>query len=218
MVDGQPVQSRLEFQFGPDRSSSLGMTNPRHNSEGLSDSRATGQSEDPVSAGDLMRDFNQALVRMLQLRLGSHEDAREIAQEAYAKLLVVGNDKVVSYHRAYLFRIAQNLATDLLRKRAYMELPEPDDLDLWRDPAANPERSARVSQVVERLPALLAELPSNCIEAFRLVRIKQLSFAEAAARMGLTERMVRIHVARALAYCQQHLDGITDDLAGEGNE
>jgi len=194
------------------------MTNPKDNPEGPSGSREASQSEGPVSAEELMKDFNQALVRMLKLRLGSYEDAREIAQEAYAKLLVVGNDKVVSYHRAYLFRIAQNLATDLLRKRAYMELPEPDDLGLWRDPAANPERSARVAQIVDRLPAILAELPHNCTEAFRLVRIKQLSFAEAATRMGLTERMVRIHVARALAYCQQHLDGITDDLAGEGNE
>lgn len=194
------------------------MTNPKDNPEGLSASREASQAGDPVSAEELMKGFNQALVRMLKLRLGSYEDAREIAQEAYAKLLVVGSDKVVSYHRAYLFRIAQNLATDLLRKRAYMELPEPDDLGLWRDPAANPERSARVAQIVDRLPAILAELPHNCTEAFRLVRIKQLSFAEAAARMGLTERMVRIHVARALAYCQQHLDGITDDLAGEGNE
>lgn len=175
-------------------------------------------SAEGVSAEALMKDFNQALVRMLQLRLGSYEDAREIAQEAYAKLLVVGDKKVVSYHRAYLFRIAQNLATDLLRRRAYMERPEPADLGLWRDPVANPERSARLSQVVEKLPAILAQLPHNCTEAFRLVRIQQLSFAEAATRMGLTERMVRIHVARALAHCQHHLDGITDDLAGERDE
>lgn len=194
------------------------MTNPKDNPEDPSDNREASQAGSPVSAEELMKGFNQALVRMLQSRLGSYEDAREIAQEAYAKLLVVGNDKVVSYHRAYLFRIAQNLATDLLRKRAYMELPEPDDLGLWRDPAANPVRSARVAQIVGRLPAILAELPHNCTEAFRLVRIKQLSFTQAATRMGLTERMVRIHVARALAFCQQHLDGITDDLAGEGNE
>jgi RNA polymerase sigma-70 factor (ECF subfamily) len=168
-----------------------------------------------MSAEALMRDFNQSLVRMLQARLGSYEDAREVAQEAYAKLLVAGGDKVASYHRAYLLRIAQNLATDLLRKRAYTELPEPDDLGAWRDQTADPVRSARVAQVVKRLPAILAELPPTCTEAFRLVRIQQLSFAEAAARMGLTERMVRIHVARALAYCQRHLDGITDDCAGE---
>ena len=69
------------------------MTHLKENPEDRPGSRETSPSQGPVSAEDLMKDFNQALVRMLQLRLGSHEDAREIAQEAYAKLLVVGNDE-----------------------------------------------------------------------------------------------------------------------------
>lgn len=164
-----------------------------------------------VSAEQLVRDFNQTLVRMLQVRLGSREDALEVAQEAYAKLLNLGSEPAVSFHRAYLFRIAQNLATDLLRKRAYAEQPVLEELDLWPDPGANPERSAIAAQAVDRLPGLLAELPHNCAEAFRLVRVEQMSFAAAAVRLGLTERMVRIHVARALAYCQERLDGIAKE-------
>lgn len=42
--------------------------------------------EAPASAEALVRAFNQSLVRVLQLRLGSYEDAREVAQEAYARL------------------------------------------------------------------------------------------------------------------------------------
>ncbi len=168
-----------------------------------------------VPAEQLVRDFNQTLVRMLQARLGSYEDAREVAQEAYAKLLNLGSEPAVSFHRAYLFRIAQNLATDLLRKRAYAEQPDPGELDLWPDPGASPERSAIAAQVMDRLPGLLAELPENCAEAFRLVRVEQKSFAEAALRLGLTERMVRIHVARALVYCQERLDGLASGT-GEG--
>lgn len=162
---------------------------------------------EPASAEALVRAFNQSLVRVLQLRLGSYEDAREVAQEAYARLLNLDGGRVISYHRAYLFRIAHNLVTDILRRRAYVETPDHDVLDAWPDPTANPEGAAHAAQVVERLPALLAELPPKCGEAFRLVRIEQLSFSEAAERMGLTERMIRIHVARALAHCQSRLDG-----------
>jgi len=161
-------------------------------------------------AEQLVRDFNQSLVRMLQHRLGSYEDAREVAQEAYAKLLNLGEGPGISFHRAYLFRIAQNLATDLLRRRAYMEQTAPDLLDFRADPAASPERSANAAQIVSRLPALLAELPFNCAESFRLVRMEQLEFAEAARRLGLTERMIRIHVARALAYCQERMEGVAE--------
>lgn len=162
------------------------------------------------NAEQLVRDFNQSLVRMLQLRLGSYEDAREVAQEAYAKLLSLGDGPAISFHRAYLFRIAQNLATDLLRRRAYVEQANPDLLDFHADPSTSPERSANAALLMERLPALLAELPLKCAESFRLVRVEQMSFAEAAKRLGLTERMIRIHVARALAYCQERLEGVTE--------
>lgn len=157
-----------------------------------------------------MRDFNQSLIRMLQHRLGSYEDARDIAQEAYAKLLNLGEDPAISFHRAYLFRIAQNLATDLIRKRDYLEQSNPDLLEFRTDPGVSPERSADAAQFVDRLPAILAELPFNCAESFRLVRVEQLSFAEAGLRMGLTDRMIRIHVARALAYCQERMDGVAE--------
>lgn len=165
----------------------------------------------PGQAAELVRDLNQTLIRMLQVRLGSYEDARDVAQEAYARLLNLGNDQVVNFQRALLFRIAQNLATDRLRRRAYTELPEPDGLDLWPDPGADPERSARARVIVERLPAVLAELPPKCAEAFRLVRIEQCSFKEAAERLQLTDRMVRIHVARALALCQARFDDLKDE-------
>jgi len=169
-------------------------------------------------AAELVRNLNTTLIRSLQLRLGSYEDAREVAQEAYARLLNLGNDQVVSFQRALLFKIAQNLATDLLRRRAYTELPEPDGLDLWPDPGADPERSARARWVVERLPAVLAELPPKCAEAFRLVRMEQCSFKEAAERLDLTDRMVRIHVARALALCQMRFDELRDDREGADHE
>ncbi|HVK51120.1 MAG TPA: RNA polymerase sigma factor [Pseudoxanthomonas sp.] len=167
----------------------------------------------PGQAAELVRDLNQTLIRMLQVRLGSYEDARDVAQEAYARLLNLGNDQVVNFQRALLFRIAQNLATDRLRRRAFTELPEPDGLELWPDPAADPERSARARVIVERLPAVLAELPPKCAEAFRLVRIEQCSFKEAAERLELTDRMVRIHVARALALCQARFDDLKDEHA-----
>ena len=162
-------------------------------------------------AESLVRNFNQSLIRTLQQRLGSYEDARDVAQEAYARLLNLGQEQVVSYHRALLFKIAQNLATDMLRRRAYTELPEPDDLDIWPDPSADPERSARAQHVLDRLPGILSELPPNCAEAFRLVRMKQLSFKEAADRLGVTERMVRVYLVKALALCQQRLDEIGEN-------
>lgn len=159
----------------------------------------------------LMREFNDSLVGFLRGRLGSHEDAREVAQEAYVRLLSLDDSLVVSYQRALLFRIARNLATDRLRRRAYMETPDNERVDTRSAPGADPERSVRAGRVIQALPGVLAELPWKRAEAFRLVRIEQRSLDEVAKHLGVTARMVRIHVAKALAHCQKRFDELTDE-------
>ncbi len=66
----------------------------------------------------LFRDHNESLIRFLTLRLQSRQEAREVAQEAYVRLLQLRTPDVASFVRAYLFRIAGNLAIDRLRRRA----------------------------------------------------------------------------------------------------
>lgn len=154
----------------------------------------------------LTREVNSTLVNSLHARLRSIDDAREVAQEAYLRLLDVGDRKPVGHPRALLFRIAQNLATDVLRRRRHREETGTASPELRPDPAASPERAAFARHVLDRLPRILALLPERTAEAFRLVRLEHLTFSEAATRMQLTDRMVRIHVARALVHCQEQLE------------
>src|SRR5947209_4337020 len=67
--------------------------------------------------GRLFREHNQTLVRYLRARLGSEQEAKEVAQEAYVKLLQLERVGAISFMRAYLFRIAANLAIDRIRQR-----------------------------------------------------------------------------------------------------
>src|SRR5690606_3071828 len=144
---GRPLSGR--FTSGPSVRLS-GMSDVKPRLQAVPPARpASGQAE------ALVRDFHQSLIRMLQARLGSREDAHEVAQEAYARLLNLGDDKAISFHSAYLFRIAHNLATDRLRRRAHMEQPAEDYIGGRPDPAMDPERSAAAAQIVARLPALL---------------------------------------------------------------
>ncbi len=66
---------------------------------------------------DLFQAHNRSLIRFLAARLHSSEEAKEIAQEAYVKLLKLDEPDTVSYLRAFLFRIAANLAADRLKQR-----------------------------------------------------------------------------------------------------
>src|SRR6266566_4306305 len=64
----------------------------------------------------LFREHNEALIRFLRGRVGSHNEALEVAQEAYVRLLSLDQPGAVSYLRAFLFKTAANLAVDRLRR------------------------------------------------------------------------------------------------------
>jgi RNA polymerase sigma-70 factor (ECF subfamily) len=69
-----------------------------------------------------------------------------------------------------------------------------------------PERRVAGVQEIERLDALLAELPPKCRQAFVLNRFYGMDFAAVAAEMGVSERSARVYVERALVHCLKRLD------------
>ncbi|WP_025895933.1 RNA polymerase sigma factor [Kordiimonas gwangyangensis] len=66
---------------------------------------------------NLFREHNQALLAFLRARLASDQAARDVAQEAYVKLLQLDRPQEISFLRAYLYKIAANLATDHRRRQ-----------------------------------------------------------------------------------------------------
>lgn len=165
------------------------------------------------SVAELFRAHNKALVRFLVLRLQSVQEAREVAQEAYVRLLQLDKPALGSFMRAYLFRIASNIAVDRLRRRnsetrmARRELF--DELDYQQEP----ERRTAAQQELEVIQDCLDELPENCRRAFLLHRLDGLSVADIAERLDVSGRMVRHHLQRALTYCQLRIEGATAEEA-----
>lgn len=154
----------------------------------------------------LFREHNEALIRFLMPRLRSYQDAREVAQEAYVRLLSLDEPGAVSYLRAFLFKTAANLAVD--RRRRDATHTKATELPLFHEFAdiRTPERRAADSQTVNRLGRLIAAMPPKCREAFVLYQFDGLEFSAVAERMAISERMVRKYVVRALLHCREQLD------------
>lgn len=156
----------------------------------------------------LFREHNRALLDFLQCRLGSLADAQELAQEAYVRMLTLEHPERIDSLRAFLFRVAANLSIDRLRMRKLRhdvaaEAPEPEpELHL----APLPERHAAAAEQWRELRAALRELPAKTSRAFVLHAIEGRDFDVIAQSMKLSERMVRYHVARALAHCRAWID------------
>jgi RNA polymerase sigma-70 factor (ECF subfamily) len=137
-------------------------------------------------------------------------EAQEVAQEAYVRLLRLEHPEQVGFLRAYLFRIASNLAVDRLRARSVRADAAEDELfEEWLDTPV-PERRALAVDQLRLVREALRELPRKTSAAFVMHAIEGKGFDAIARTMKLTERMVRYHVARAMAHCRARLDAQED--------
>lgn len=164
-----------------------------------------------LQAGDtavfklLFEEFQPRLYRFLWLKLRAVEQAEDLVQESFlrfwktrSQLRPGGNIEI------YLFRIASNLATDVLRKPKR----ENHRLDLEVEslraaPAA--DQVVESKQLADIIAAQVASLPERPRTAFILSRYENLSHAEIAKIMGISVKTVEKHIGKALRLLREKL-------------
>jgi RNA polymerase sigma factor (sigma-70 family) len=165
----------------------------------------------------LFSEHNESLVRFLAARLHSVHEAKEVAQEAYVRLLSLDDSGAVSFLRAFLFKTAANLAVDRLRSRNRQRQAMNAGLcDELRE-TPTPDYEAAQAEEAEIVRRLIGELPPKCRYAFLMHRIHGEDFAVIAKQMELSERMVRHYVLKAVLHCRAGLDAaqVTKESPGE---
>lgn len=175
---------------------------PKPPEEGSGDVR-----QQHVAAVDrLFREHNDALIRFLVPRLHSRDAAREVAQEAYVRLLSLHDLGAVSFMRAFLYKTAANIAVDRQRRESVHARATDQPLFEEFADSRTPERRTAGAQEIAQIQRWLEELPPKCRQAFLLNRFYGLDFAAVAEHMGFSERSARVYVERALEHCRQRMD------------
>jgi RNA polymerase sigma factor (sigma-70 family) len=154
----------------------------------------------------LFRDQNRKLLLSLMARTGSKDEAWEVLQEAYATMLALDKPEAVGFLESYLWRTAHNLVIDRQRQRATYARLDPIALFEPEELAPSPESRLYSDQLLELLEQAIDGLTPKVLEAFILRVIHQLSFKEVAKQMDIGESAAKMHVARAMQYCQDYLD------------
>jgi len=149
-----------------------------------------------------------ALTRFLARRLGNSAAAEDLTQEAWLRLAGGGSVAAIADPRAYLFRIAANLAVDHQRSEARRPLAGAEINALLDVPDDAPDAAA-VAVARDELVALqraLDELPLRRRAIFLAARLGAQTHREIADRHGISTRAVEINVQRALEHCAQRLE------------
>lgn len=189
------------------------MKRPAHTSIDHSSVARDNDTDDHSSTvRELFREHNRALLNFLRARLRSDQEALDVAQEAYVRLLQLHQPGAVSFLRGYLFKIAANLSVDVVRRRDVRERTAAE-LCAALEPCAEVEPRAISRQEFEAVCAALEELPQRHRHAFVRHIVEGYSTPEIAREMQVDERTVRKFVARALLHCRQRLGR---DEAGRG--
>lgn len=140
--------------------------------------------------------YNRWLSNVLRRRFGA-EEGDDLLQETWLRLASVNGLKVPRHPKAYLLRVATNLAWSRLRKRRTARQAES-----WTHPVqqyeAEQTNAILLTQVVLGLPEPLRDV-------FLLSRADGLTNAQIGEKLGLSPKTVEWRMTRALAHCAAQL-------------
>ena len=103
--------------------------------------------------------------------------------------------------RAYLTTIAKGLLINHWRRsvieKAYLNSIATYSDELMR----SPEENAIIISTLQKIDNLLNELPSKVRQAFLMAQLDGLTYIEIGKRLGVSDRMVKKYMARAMLHC-----------------
>ncbi len=150
------------------------------------------------------------LVGYVRARVGCSATAADIVQDTYLRVRAVEGVERIGNPRAFVYRVAANLAIDHLRQeRSRGPHVTPDSVAEGDQPRApSPEAELQDRERPALLMKAVEELPPRCREVFVLRKIENLHQAEIAERLGISRNMVEKHMRRALMHCLRKLGQI----------
>lgn len=149
----------------------------------------------------LYETHHQWLCGWLRQRLGCVDNAADLAQDTFIRVITQRKATELREPRAYLSTIARSLMIDMFRRRyleqAYLETlalsPEPLDI--------SPETRALIIETLIEVDRMLDGLGGRTREIFLLAQLDGLSYVEIGRRLNISVNTVKKHAVRALTHC-----------------
>lgn len=146
-------------------------------------------------------DHHSWLQGWLRRKLGDAGKAADLAHDTFVRLLAREEPIAAREPRAYLTTIAQRLLINHV-KRQSLEQSYLDVLaQMPEAEALSPEARLIILETLHEIDAMLDGLGVKAREAFLLSQLEGLTYAQIAAKLGVTDRTVKRYMAAAFEQC-----------------
>jgi RNA polymerase sigma-70 factor (ECF subfamily) len=141
-------------------------------------------------------------------------DLEEVIQESYARIWCADLERI-SCPRAYFFVTARHVIGEGLRRARVVPIDAMVDVESLNvaGQEVSAERCLSAQQELARVYAIVAQLPPQRQEAFRLKKFEGLSQREIAQRMNIAESTVEKHLSKALQHLTREMNHPLDEDA-----
>jgi len=156
-----------------------------------------------ISIATLYSEHHRWLFGWLRRKLGCAEQAADLAQDTFVRVLVRNQRVGDQAPKAFLSTIARGLVIDHWRRSALENAYLQALSQLPEHFYPSPEEQHQTLQTLERIAALLDGLKPRVRTAFLLYQLGGLTHAQIADQLGVSTRTIERHVADALFHCYQ---------------
>jgi RNA polymerase sigma-70 factor (ECF subfamily) len=158
----------------------------------------------------LMRRYNQRIYRVSRAILRDDGEAEDVMQDAYVRAYEhLGQFAGRAAFSTWLTRIAIHEALARKRRRGRMEeldaLPNGDSMSILKSSAPTPEAGTAQSEARQLLEDAIERLPENYRTVVVLREVEEMSVAETAQSLGVTDAVVKTRLHRAHAMLRKEL-------------
>jgi RNA polymerase sigma-70 factor (ECF subfamily) len=159
-----------------------------------------------------------ALKAYLRRSFPAVRDVEDVVQESYLRIWKARMARPIASTKTFLFQIARHLVVDGVRRAQVARTESLGDLAALAVMEDRPDAVDAITyaEKVSLLAGALASLPARCRAIMIMRKFQNLSHAEIAARLGISERTVESQVTRgmkliAVRLREKGLDGFSCD-------
>jgi RNA polymerase sigma-70 factor (ECF subfamily) len=161
---------------------------------------STREQTSEVDIKDLSSVYQRPLLRYFQRQGFNNADAHDCVQEVFARMISKGGVQKLENPQGYIFKIANNLLTDKLRKQRsqFADKHEPvADASLFCERPLQ-ERVLAGEEELALVKRAILKMPKQTQRVFVLNRFENLKYKEVAKVLGMSVSGVEKHMMLAL--------------------